>query len=332
MPLRIDRITSHALAGNPLGDPAERDVVIYLPAAYEREPTRRFPTVLFLVGYTGTARSALNVAPWTEAIDQRMDRLIADGRIGPMILVAPDCCTSLGGSQYLDSSATGRYENFLVSEVIEHADRNYRTINDPRHRAIMGKSSGGYGAFVQALRHPELFGAVACHSGDAGFEHCYLPDFARFVQLMNKHGTPSKFLAAVRRMPKKSPEVIEGMNILAMAAAYSPNPENPELGIDLPFDLYSGQLREEVWQRWLNHDPVRMVAHGTARENLRRLGMIYIDCGTKDEYRLFCGARMLSQTLSDAGIDHIYEEFDDDHKNVQYRYDVSLPRIWQTIQ
>ncbi|MDH2901906.1 MAG: hypothetical protein PXY39_13135 [archaeon] len=114
-----------------------------------------------------------------------------------------------------------------------------------------------------------------------------------------------------------------------MAAHYSPNPISKELGVDLPFDLETGELREDVWRRWQKWDPVRMV--GKYRDNLKKLKFIYIDCGTKDEFNLVWGTRILHSKLSKMGIKHHYEEFDDGHLNIQYRYDVSLPLIFKAL-
>lgn len=325
---RVETLTiaSTALRGNPLGDPHGREVPVYLPPGYDTEPKRRYPVVVVLTGYTGTGAMLLNRGAWNDALDQRMDRLIGSGACPPLICVMPDCFTRLGGSQYLDSTATGKYETHLVREVVPAVDARYRTLADRRHRGIMGKSSGGYGALVQAMRHPEVFGACACHSGDLAFEHCYLPDFAAVVRAVTKHGTLAKFLAEFEAAPKKSKDQMEVMNILAMAACYSPNPKQPPpLAFDLPFDLATGALRDDVWERWLAWDPVRMVERHL--EALASQRLLFLDCGRKDEFRLDLGARIFCQRLRAHAVPHEHEEFDDGHMSIQYRYDVSLPKL-----
>ncbi len=159
------RIESDVLKGNAAGDPHVRTVPVYLPPSYNDRPERRFPSAYVLTGFTGRGRMLLNDNLWNPPLDARMDALVATG-CGELILVMPDCATRYGGSQYLDSSATGRYETHLVTELVPLVDRRFRTMAAREHRAILGKSSGGYGALVQGMRHPELFGAVACHSGD----------------------------------------------------------------------------------------------------------------------------------------------------------------------
>jgi S-formylglutathione hydrolase FrmB len=323
-------LPSEALRGNALGDPADRDVPVILPPGYDDAPARRYPVVVVLAGYTGRGVMSLNRSGWGEGLDQRMDRLVASGACGPMILVLPDCFTRLGGSQYLDSTATGRYETHVVAEIVPEVDRRFRTLAEPAHRGVLGKSSGGYGAMVLGMRHPDVFGAIACHSADMAFEHCYLPDFFSVVRAAARHGSLDAFLADFERSPKKRHDQIQALNILAMASAYSPNPQKPApFAFDLPFDLETGEVLADVWARWLAWDPVRMVeAHAEA---LRRMRLVFLDCGKKDEFRLDVGARILARRLRALGVACEHEEFDDGHMDVHYRYDVSLPKIAKAI-
>lgn len=119
------------------------------------------------------------------------------------------------------------------------------------------------------------------------------------------------------------------LNTIGMAAHYSPNPNSKEMGIDFPFDLKTGEWRPEVWTRWRRWDPVNMVERYV--RNLRKLRFLYIDCGTRDQYNLIWGARVLHKKLGDRNIPHVYEEFDDTHSDIDYRYDVSLPRMWRAL-
>jgi S-formylglutathione hydrolase FrmB len=327
---RIDmvRFKSRVLEGNALKDPAERQISVYLPPGYDLEAnqSRRYPVVYVLSGFTGRGRMLLNATGWGESFDRRLDRLIKTRRARPMIAVLPDCFTRLGGSQYIDSSATGKYETHLTRELVPWIDDNYRTMPRAKHRAVTGKSSGGYGALVLGMRHPDVFGVIASHSGDAGFEYGYLPDFPHFLNQVRIHGSVRRFLRAFEAAPKKTGDFLKGMNILAMSACYSPNPKAREtLGIDFPFDLNTGAMKPEVWRRWLKHDPVRMVS--SHRSQLMKLRYIYLDCGLRDEWSLHWGARMFSAELDKYGIKHTHQEFDDGHMDISYRFDVSLPLI-----
>src|SRR5262249_26206037 len=144
----MQQVESQVLRGNAAGDSPARTVPVYLPPSYDAEPSRRFPVAFVLSGFTGRGRALLNDSAWSPPLDQRMDRLIARGECGEMILVLPDCFTRYGGSQYINSSATGRYEDHLVAELVPFVDRTYRTLAAAEHRGVIGKSSGGYGALV----------------------------------------------------------------------------------------------------------------------------------------------------------------------------------------
>ncbi len=250
----VERLTSRILKDNPLHDPATRDVAIYLPPGYD--PKKRYPVVYGIVGYTGTGRSLFNIDPLSEDLAARMDRLIAGGKCGPMIIAAPDCFSRVGGSQYINSSAVGRYEDYLLKEVIPFVETRYRA----GRRGIWGKSSGGYGSIIQGLRHPEVFSAFADHSGDALFELCYIQDFGPALTAFRKAGGPKRWLNAFWRQPNRHHgEDHPVLNTIGMAAFYSPNPRSPELGIDFPVDLETGEWRPEVWERWRAWDPVNLV-------------------------------------------------------------------------
>ncbi len=319
----IENLNSQCLKDNSLNDPHVREVPIYLPSDYDASK-KRYPVIYLLTGFTGRGIMSLNRSAFGEAIDQRLDRLITRKKVGPTIVVMPDCFTRYGGSQYLDSTATGRYETHIIKELVPFIDKKYRTLPEPSQRAVVGKSSGGYGAIVLAMRHPDVFGVTACHSGDMAFEYCYLPDFPAAMIELEKHKSIEKYLNAFYKKPKKKMEDLLTLNVIAMAACYSPNPKTKPHLFDLPFDIKTCELRQDVWERWLAWDPVRMVERH--KQALRRL-KIFLDCGTKDEFRLYAGARIFSSKLKKWQIKHIYEEFEDTHMDIGYRYDRSLEFI-----
>ena len=324
--LVIEQVESRALAGNRQGDPNVRKIPVYLPPGYDGGAA--YPAIYWLHGFTGTAMAAVNVNPWVPSLPECMDRVIAAGA-PPAILVMVDGFTRFGGSQYLNSDANGRYEDFVVEETVAHIDRRYRTLAAPAHRGLNGKSSGGYGALVLAMRHPDVFGGVASHSGDVYFEACYKPDFWKFCNIVAKYGGVEGFLRAFLEMPKKTPDAITAVNIAAMAMAYSPNSQRPPFHFDLPFDPHTGEIDETMWARWLAWDPVHMAARYV--ENLATLRLIYIECGSRDQFNLHFGARQLHHRLEALGIRHEYQEFDDDHTSVNYRYVQSLRRLCEAL-
>lgn len=320
----IETVRSEVLVGNPLGDPSERRVPVWLPPSYVASPGRRYPTLYWLQGYGGDGRSLLHGSPWQEGLPDRLDRLVASGDMGEVIVVAPDCFTRFGGSQYVDSPATGAYETHLTRELVPEIDRRFRTIPLRAARGIAGKSSGGFGALTLGMRHPNLFSAVACHAGDAYFELSVIPVFAAAARTLRRHGGIDGFLAHFDAAPVKKGDDFTTMMTLADAACYSPDAGRPH-GFALPFDIETGEIDQAQWKRWKAWDPVETVAqHADA---LRALSLLYIDAGTRDEYALDLAARILVKRLRELGIACEHHEFDDGHSGTQYRYDVSLPLL-----
>jgi poly(3-hydroxybutyrate) depolymerase len=324
VPLVTHRLESQVLAGNPLGDPTARDLIIYLPPGYQEG--RAYPALLAIVGFTGTGAMLFNADPLGEPLDRRLDRLIGSGACAPCIVAAPDCFTRVGGCQYINSEGVGRYEDYLIQEIVPFVERSYRTTR----WGVFGKSSGGYGSIMLGMRHPEVFAAIADHSGDSCFELCYLPDFPGALDAYREAGGPKPWLDAYWADDnRRRNQHFKPLNALGMAAHYSPNPASPHLGIDFPFDLDTGEFRPEVWARWRDWDPVNLVERHAAA--LRRLRAIYVDCGTKDEFALVWGARALVARMRRAGLDPRHEEFGDGHMNIPYRYDRSLPYLVQAL-
>jgi S-formylglutathione hydrolase FrmB len=318
------RLHARALRGNPLGDPAEREVLAWLPPSHR--PGVRLPAVYFLHGFSGSLRSWTNASPFGRTVPERIDDLHAAGELPDFAAVFVDGWTGIGGSQWVNSEAVGRYRDYLVEDVVPFAEREWGLLPEAGARAVVGKSSGGYGALVMARHHPDVFAHVGCHAGDAGFEYCYLHDFPRAAAALE--GTdPAAWLAGMKeraRERKLDGDDFPVLNVLAMAAAYSPRGGEP-LGVELPFDPGTCALRPEVWARWLSHDPVRFVAGSL--DSFRRLETLFLDCGRFDEFQLRWGARMVVKALEEAGVPVTYEEFDDGHRGTDYRYDHSLRLI-----
>jgi enterochelin esterase family protein len=328
MSVVIEIVESRALVGNPLGDPTARRIAIWLPPSYAREPARRYPAIYWLAGYGGTGEMLFSGNPWQPGLGDRLDRLAGSGAMGEAIVVAPDCFTRWGGAQYLDSPAIGNYETHLLNEVVPAIDARFRTVASRDARAIGGKSSGGFGALVLAMRHPELFAAVASHAGDMAFELSALKDLPVAARTLRRHGGVARFVAHFEAAEKKSGDDATTMMVLAQAGAYSPESARPE-GVALPFDVETGEIDWAVWKRWKAWDPIEMVA--THAEALRRMKLLFVDAGTRDEHNLDLGARIFVQRLRALGIGCEHQEFDDGHRGTAYRYDVSLPELAAAI-
>ncbi len=319
-------LQSKVLEGNLPGDATERMLPVYLPPGYA-DSGKRYPVIFVLSGHGGSGPLMLNSPAWGESFPERLDRLIVSGKVPPVIAVLPDCWTIFGGAQFINSSALGQYEDYLIDELVPHVDANYRTLADREHRGVMGKSSGGYGSMVQAMRHPEAFGAFASHSGDIYFEFGLLPDLAKLhANLLKFDGLEGYIKQIPTIKPKGHDPFFSVLGMLCYGAAYAPNPK-AHRGFDFPIDMETGALIDDVWQRWLAWDPVRMIDRPEYLDAWRTMKYIYLDCGLWDELNFPVGTRVLSNKLKAAGIKHDFELFPDGHIDVPYRQDVSLPRL-----
>lgn len=327
---RVEYLTieSEALQGNRLGDPHVRQLAVYLPDGYDDSDTH-YPVFIYLSAHGRTHYYYVNWNQYDETLPQRLDRLIASGEMPPVIVALPDDWTRFGGSQFIDSPI-GNYETYLLEEIIPTVDEHYRTLPHREHRAVMGHSSGGYGALYHAMKHPEIFGAVAAKAPDAYFEYNALPALSRFHQQVAKYGGIGEFIDQIPDIHPKRGSFWEAIHTAMYSMAYAPNLDAP-LGFDPPIDEETGALIPEVWERWLAFDPVRMLDEPRHQDALRSMRAIFLDVGSFDEYQLQVGSRLIHKCLTNLGIEHQYEEFPDGHSSTSYRFDVSLPFIAKAI-
>lgn len=323
-------LESGALENNVLGDPVARTVAVYLPEGYD-DSAADYPLLVDIVGFTGSGLAHTGWKAFQENVPQQVDRLIDEEKMGPVIVAFPDCFTSLGGNQYINSAAMGDWETFLCDEMIPAIESRFRVKAGREHRAIFGKSSGGYGAIVHGMRRADTWGAIACHSGDMDFELCYRPEFPGTLRALETYDFNFRaFVEKIHAGKKVSGGDFHTLMTLAMAATYDPDPSAP-FGIRLPVTTDTCELIDERWQNWLAWDPVRMIDSAEVQHNLKSLNGLFIDCGSKDQYNLVFGARQLNDKLQLLGIDHRYEEFPDNHSTIDYRMDVSLPYLYEAI-
>jgi enterochelin esterase family protein len=319
---------SEVLKGNALGDPHIRTFPVYLPPGYA-DSDDRYPVIFGLMGFTGGGLMYLNRRfMGNPGIDSDLDDLILEKGMPGVIYVFVDCLTSLGGSQYVNSTATGRYQDYVVQEIVALIDSKFRTNG---LRGCIGGSSGGIGSFTLAALYPDTFHGFADHSGDSAFEICYLNDIPQVVQAMAKYDYDvASFVRQIPDIQPKDDEFNVLLNMVAMSACYSPN-QDAELGFEIPFDVRTGRLLPEIWEKWLRHDPVRMVEPYV--DNLRKLRYRFVDCGTKDQFHLYTGSRQLHAELDKHGIDHIYEEYDSDHFLLRRQQELkTIPQMVAALQ
>lgn len=323
---RVERIRhrSQVLQGNPWDDPVERDLCVYLPPGYETSGAG-YTALWDLAAFTNSGPGHLNWRNHGENLVQRLDRLIHEGLLPPVVVLMPDAYTSLGGNQYVDSAAVGAYASWLNDELVPFASHELNVVDDAAGRGIFGKSSGGYGALVNAMRRPDTWGAVAVHAGDSGFDRVFLPEFpAAALALADVGGDPAALLERFWRKRQPGGRDFTALMVVAMAASYDPDPENPDQ-IRLPFDPLTCELDPARWAAWLAHDPVNLV--DTYLDALNSLRFLYIDVGCRDQYNIQFGTRQLVALLEKRGIRHHFEEFDGTHSQIDWRLDSSLPLL-----
>jgi enterochelin esterase-like enzyme len=325
--IELPRFESRLLEGNLLGDPSEREVLVYLPPSYDG--ARRFPLVMVLPSYAAGHRSLTNYSVWEPDFFARYEAILARGEVEETIFVAPDCMTRWGGSQFVDSASTGPYQSYLVDEIIPFVDARYRTIPRREARAVIGRSSGGFGALRLAIDRPEAFAAYASHAGDAAFEVSIRPSFTSAAITLDRAGGVASFLTRFAERGPQGGGDFEAIMTIATAAAYAPDRDAPFPHVQLPFDLATAQPVETVWQRWLAHDPiVRLDRDPDAMKSAAR---VFLDAGDRDEHGLHFAARMLHQRLRARGASVIHEEFPGGHRGTAYRYDRSIPLTVQAL-
>jgi len=321
---------SEVLKDNPLGDPHVRPLWVYVPPGYDDEPDRRYPSIYAIQGLTGQLDMWRNRTAFRRNFPELADELFASGEAPPCVVVFVDAWTSLGGSQFINSPGTGRYLTYICDEIVPWVDAQYRTMPEAAHRGIAGKSSGGYGAMVDPMLRPDVFGGLATHAGDALFETCYLPDFRKSVRTLRDQydGSFERFWEDFRSRPAFSKDSDATLlNDWCMAACYSADEDGT---IHLPYDTVTGELQPEIWERWLAWDPVRMVPHHA--DALRGLKAIYIDAGSRDQFYLDLGAEAFRRELEAIGVtDVFFELFDATHSAVEYRYPLALKYLAERL-
>jgi hypothetical protein len=313
-------VESELLANNPLGDSSRRPLYVYSSPGVARGRAKEVASVYVIQGYTGQVDMWLSRVAFEPNMIERLDRMFAAGDCPEAIVVFVDAWTSLGGSQFLNSTSTGPYMDYLCDEAVEFIDGRYPTRSDRDHRGLTGKSSGGYGAMVVPMVRPDVFGALASHAGDALFECCYQRDFPEVARALRDRfeGSFTVFRAALEAQDHFDWDRFgKPFEIYGYAAAYTPDPNRPGEAL-LPFEISTGRLIPAIWEQWLAWDPVRMAPrHADALLSMRR---IYLDAGKSDEYFLDLGAQAFSQELEKIGAEHTLELFEGKHGGLTYRY------------
>jgi enterochelin esterase-like enzyme len=292
---RMETVKVHSaeIAGNLLGTPADRDVIVVLPPSYDREPTRRYPVVYALHGYS------IGADQWIKEIHipQTAEGAFAKGT-PEVIIVLPNSKNEHNGSFYSNSVTTGNFENFIADELIDFIDGRYRTLARPASRGLVGHSMGGYGASRIGIRRAERYGALYLMA-----PCCQSPTGTR--------GMTGEQVAQLQALPSAAagsslPFLLRGT--LALASAWSPNPAKPPLFIDLPVDA-DGKERPEILAKWTANAPLAFLDQYVS--SVRKYRAIALDVGDKDG--LVADTRRMHEALLAQGIANTFEVYPGDH-------------------
>jgi pimeloyl-ACP methyl ester carboxylesterase len=305
-------LNGRSLSGNFLKDPMNREIIVL-----ERNVKESTPALIGLAGFFGSSVSFLNRSYMGHDFFRVLNSISINGT-NSFLIVLPDTMTSYNGNQFINSSAVGNYEDFIVRDVVNFINKKYGR----RKMGLFGKSSGGFGSYTLASKHPEVFGGFIDVSGDSGFEYCYLHDFPSAISRLRKTNA-EKFIKDFNDKPRPDNSDLGVMNTLAMAAFYSPN-KKEKIGFDLPFDTEFSSLRQEVWNRWLLLDPLRNMEERL--ENLRQEKVI-LQVGKKDEFSINIGMSGMSKKLKKNGVKHEYKEYEEGHFGIEYLYEDSIPSL-----
>ncbi|MDE2475746.1 MAG: enterochelin esterase [Alphaproteobacteria bacterium] len=323
----VHRLTfeSRVLRHNPLGDNPLRDIHVYVPHGHDG---KGLPLLVDLVGFTAGGPAHTNWRNFTENIPEQADRLIASGEMPPALIAFPDCFTRLGGNQYINSAGMGLWDDFLRHEAVPFVEQRF-SCGGAGKRGVFGKSSGGYGAMIHALLHPDFWPAAACHSGDMGFPLMYLPEFPDVLRAIAKHDNSiQNWLENFYAKRKVKDDEVHILMMFAQCATFDPDPQS-FMGVRLPVDIETCEFIPERWNKWMAWDPLTLVE--SRAEGLKQMKLLFIDCGDIDQYNLVYGARRMRRVLQRLGVAHIYEEFPDNHSSIDYRMDRSLPLLAKTL-
>jgi enterochelin esterase-like enzyme len=292
----VERIKVHgkALAGNLEGNAADRDVLVLLPPSYAKETTRRYPVVYALHGYS------IGAEQWAREIHvpQTVEGAFAQGA-QEMIVVLPDSKTAHNGSMYSSSVTTGDFERFIARELVAFIDGRYRTLARRESRGLVGHSMGGYGATRIGMKHADVFGSLYIMSPCCLSARGVGPNPAEFEKTVTAMAAPADS-ATLSFFPRAQ---------LAVASAWSPNPKNPPLYLDLP--TKDGVVQPDVLARWHANAPLAFIDQYMSE--LRRYAAIAIDVGDKD--RLKDDSQKLQDILTRNGIASTFDVYEGDHTN-----------------
>jgi len=306
-------IPAPSLKENLVNEPAERDIIVYLPPSYGI-PDRHFPVIYYLPGYGDRSMTGFN-------LPDSMDKLVNDGTVKDMIIVVVNGINNLGGSFYVNSPVTGNWEDFIAEDVVSYMDSHYRTLAQPESRGITGHSMGGFGALNIAMHRPDVFGAVYSMSpglfDENGLAELQMFDNENLIRLFIKYEDDLAKLPEekARQDMLSGPEQFS----LSYGFAFAPNPDKKPPYFDYPFKEVNGQLvrDEDIWKRWESGFGGIADEAKQYKDNLLKLKGIVVDYGKYDEYEWIPkGCVYFGEQMNAAGIPVKVEEYNGSHGSI----------------
>lgn len=305
-------INSDVLKGNPLGDPTERVIPVLMP----KNQADNMPVVFLLAGFAGNSPFYFNGKFNEENAVQEIDRLTSEKRAPLALYVFVDALTSWGGSQFLNSKAVGRYEDYIMQEIVPSIRHHYQVSKRADRWCVMGGSSGGYGAIQLSSKYPDIFGVVAAIAPDCLFEVSLMNDlYLALPYLETKKSFKAIFQDLKSGKLKKIKNSFQVLNAVGMSACYSPTGKGLEA--EFPLSKKDGTLIPTVMRKWKQHDP--LVFLKKREKNVKRLKGFFLTAGKFDQFHLQYGARQMHQLLKAMKVRHQYEEFDGTHFDLSSR-------------
>ncbi|WP_268034032.1 alpha/beta hydrolase-fold protein [Algoriphagus sp. PAP.12] len=291
------KVHSKALEGNLIGDPADRDVTVYLPPSYQTNPDKHFPVLYMLHGFTDSDSKWFGWEDHWINLQNVIEKSLSEGGSKEMIVVMPNAYNTFKGSMYASSSTVGDWETFVTKELVSYIDAKYRTLPNKASRGLAGHSMGGYGTLRLGMKYPEVYSAI----------------YALSPCCMDGGATTNPEL--ISKLEKFTPDQIQAASFfeiaaLATSAAFAPNPQNPPFYLDLP--AKDGSPRQDIINKIIANRTLTTIDQYIP--NLKRLKAIGMDAGTEDT-GISAATKKLHEILDSYQIEHLYESYEGDHIN-----------------
>jgi len=325
---------SQAIKDFPTNEITKREIPVLLPPRYEQSKDKRYPVIFFLAGWGARSSKYLDTSSvFGVSIPTEIHSRMLAGKMPEAILVFPDGSTRMGCSQYINSPSYGNFMDYICDEIVDLIDQKFRTLKQPESRAVVGHSSGGFGALMIGMERPDRFSVIGSAAGDSFFEASVLPGLTQCIAEIEKKGGVENFIHFFCEHPNPGSlggSVFHSMYTLSLAACYAPRPQEKPLYGELFFDLRTGRIKEDVWQEYLKWDPIRRIHD--FKLNLQKLKFILLDCGLNDEFAAQWGHRQIADTLKDWNIQYELIEYPGKHSGNNWRFADRCERLLKEIE